>query len=289
MSSALPAQAQAQGQSQQILAFDIGIKNLAWCCINAEAGKVQILGWDNYNLLTDSSNVEPTTGKQTCCSCKAKGTYQDSKQTLYCVRHCPGTTPALRDLSGNLLKTIPKVDACRTLLEPYGLPKLPTKKAQVLEELGKRFCLPYKAPKVPSAPDANLSALHDSLRKLVGVNKELWSKCSVICLENQPAFKNPTMKSVQMLLFATIRDTLLSYRSSCPPIKLVHAGKKVQVDAKGDEGYKDRKAASETRIQTFLNGDKCLNATEWKSRFQSAAKKSDLADALAMCLDKVSA
>jgi hypothetical protein len=65
-------------------------------------------------------------------------------------------------------------------------------------------------------------------------------------LENQPVLKNPTMKSVQILLFATLRDML---QPAPPVLKLVHAGKKVQVEAKGDEGYKDRKAASEAKVR----------------------------------------
>lgn len=90
-------------------------------------------------------------------------------------------------------------------------------------------------------------------------HKELWSKCTLICLENQPAFKNPQMKSVQMLLFATLRDLL---QPAPPPIQLVHAGLKVQGKTKGDEGYKERKLGSEDRATKFLNSGKCLNVED---------------------------
>ena len=97
---------------KQILAFDIGIKNLAWCCLRFEDGKYNIIGWDNYNLLSDSSNVV-TLKKNTCIHCKAKGIYEHNG-SLFCVRHSP--LPALRDLSGNILKKIPVLDTCKAVL-----------------------------------------------------------------------------------------------------------------------------------------------------------------------------
>ena len=91
------------------------------------------------------------------------------------------------------------------------------------------------------------------------------------------------MKSVQILLFATLRDIL---QPSPPQLKLVHAGKKVKDAVKGDAGYKDRKAGSEARAETFLKDPKHGGDIEcWKKVWAQAAKKSDLADALAMCVD----
>ena len=301
-----------------VLAFDIGIKNLAWCCLRLQDGKYQIIGWDNYNLLSDSSNVEPLK-KNTCTHCKAKGIYEH-KGSLFCVRHSP--LPALRDLSGNLLKKIPVLDICKALLLEKSDDSKAKKKEDVLEALKKYYALPLVVPKVTKAMDTNLSTIHDSLRKLVLCHKEMWSGCSLICLENQPAFKNPTMKSVQMLLFATLRDLLqpdvplfpsvavIPFPSVAPlpfpwvapphfpsvavppfpsvappPLKLVHAGKKVEGAAKGDDGYKDRKAGSEARALAFLYLKTLEKPEPWRILWEKAVKKSDLADALCMCID----
>ena len=42
-------------ESQKILAFDIGIRNLAWCLLDIPQPTLQvrpeILGWQNYDLL----------------------------------------------------------------------------------------------------------------------------------------------------------------------------------------------------------------------------------------------
>jgi hypothetical protein len=266
----------------RILAFDIGIKNLAWCCLEkTNDSGYKILGWDNFNLLSESSNVTTTVKKRVCSGCSAKAAYI-SDGVEFCSRHCPSTRPAFRDLSGNLLKKIPIVSECRTILQNR-LPteKLPTKKDLVYQELEKYFSLPIQTVKVSKAPDAGLIEIHTSIQKLVKQQKELWGSCTTILLENQPAFKNPTMKSVQILLFATLRDYLIPP----PPLKLVHAGKKVQGVEKGDAGYKDRKAGSEARALGFLKEPLLINSTLWKDVWSSAVKKSDLADALCMCID----
>jgi hypothetical protein len=72
-----------------------------------------------------------------------------------------------------------------------------------------------------------------------------------------------------------------------PVLKLVHAGKKVHVDEKGDAGYKDRKAASEAKVRKVLE-EKTTEGPKWMTFFGSHTKKNDLADAFCMCIDKLS-
>ena len=92
------------------------------------------------------------------------------------------------------------------------------------------------------------------------------------------------MKSVQILLFATLRDM---YQPSPPELKLIHAKKKVEGVEKGDKGYKERKAGSEHRAAQFLHGSGLVGGAPWLKIWNAAKKKSDLADALAMCLDQL--
>jgi len=268
----------------KVLAFDIGIKNLAWCCLEytSETKHYKLLEWDNYNLLSDSSNVGSGKSKRTCSKCTGKAAYTTA-DTEFCSRHCPAEKPALRDASGTLLKKLPKVADCKAILQSlFPTKKFPTKAAAIQEALADVFSLPIVVQKVSKAPDVGLTEIHSSIQRLVSLHKDLWSSCTTILLENQPAFKNPTMKSVQILLFATLRDLL---QQPPPVLKLVHAGKKVQGAEKGDAGYKDRKAGSEARVATFLKDMTLVNGTQWQTVWSAAAKKSDLADALCMCID----
>ena len=172
----------------------------------------------------------------------------------------------------------------KELLTAKGVVKGVSSKAVAEEKLAAFYSLPIPKIKVTKALDTELTILHDAIRKFVGDHAALFRTADTILLENQPVLKNPTMKSVQILLFATLRDML---QPAPPTLKLVHAGKKVQVDEKGDAGYKDRKAASEARVRKVLT-EKTSEGPKWLAFFGSHTKKNDLADAFCMCIDKLS-
>lgn len=264
---------------KRVLTFDIGIKNLAWALAekNAKAEEsIHIVGWANENLIThetaDSSNI-------LCKDCKHKATYG-----RYCVKHCPSIRPALRDLSGNLLKKIPSLTVLKEIAKKHGADTGNLKKKDtVLAFLDTKYTFPKVSEKVKKV---SLEDLHDGIRAFVIKNKTLFSTCSEILLENQPVLKNPVMKSVQMMLFATLRDILVPI----PKVLLVHASKKTTgVDtAKGDEGYSDRKHATESRIIAgFEKGVLKMACEDGRDSkwFERQSKRSDLADCLSMAMD----
>ena len=269
---------------ETVLAFDIGIRNLAWCLATKTADKYTVLGWQNYDLLRGEGNeTSAVSTAPTCASCSAKAVYFHG-ETKTCVRHCPAGHPAFRDLSGVLLKKLPPMAGLKEMLAAKGVVKGVSSKAAATDKLATFYSLPIPKLKVTKALDTELTTLHDAIRKFVGDHGLLFRSASTILLENQPVLKNPTMKSVQILLFATLRDML---QPNPPALKLVHAGKKVQVEEKGDAGYKDRKAASEAKVRKVLE-EKTADGAKWLAFFGSHTKKNDLADAFCMCIDKLS-
>jgi len=78
-----------------------------------------------------------------------------------------------------------------------------------------------------------------------------------------------------------LRDLL---QPSPPTLKLVHAKMKV-AGTKGDEGYAERKAGSETRITKLLESGTVARAQQWRNHLASYSKKNDLTDAACMCFD----
>jgi len=272
-----------------VLAFDIGIRNLAWCVLEkrTDCSGVRVLGWDNYDLLAGQSAATASESAATCASCSSKATYE-TRGGVYCVRHCPLDRPAFRDLSGNLVKKLPAAKDLKAVLVAKGVQKVPKSKGDLLKKLSELYALPILKQKKKKAVDTELTVLHDGIRRFVSQNKDLFSKCSTILLENQPVLKNPTMKSVQILLFATLRDILQPDLSKAPPqLKLVHAKVKVAATT-GDEGYADRKAGSEKRITEFLQTTKVERAQHWRNHLANYTKKNDLTDAFCMCLDFLS-
>ena len=91
-----------------------------------------------------------------------------------------------------------------------------------------------------------------------------------------------------MMLFATLRDLCRSApAASPPPVRLVHAGRKTQGATGGDEGYAERKGASEARVLAAFRAGKVVSEgdttdLEW---FVAQKKRSDLADCLCMVMD----
>ena len=261
---------QNKGNQGTILAFDIGIKNLAWCCAEYNNSIYNIKGWENENLVTGvSAEVH------TCSQCSKKPSFTQNNQ-VYCVKHCN----ALRDMSGNLLRKIPPMAILKTIAKDMGAsPSEMKSKESTLSVIEKKYAVPII---VKKAASLSLEAIHDALRAVVQRNIVLFSSCTMILLENQPAFKNPVMKSVQMMLFATLRDLV----KGPPPIRLVHASKKSTGATKGDEGYAERKNMTEARVEKGFT-DGTVQYIKGKDWFKGQAKRSDLAHCLCMVQDYI--
>lgn len=267
---------------KRVLAFDIGIKNLAWCCGDISGNILEIRGWANENLITGETAEEGVKGGLCSSSCGKKGNYLlKSTGKIYCVKDCPADFPPLRDISGNLLKKIPKMAELKELAKSH---KAETKdlksKATLLTFLESKFCFPNEKKVVKTG----LEEIHNGIQKVVTMHRELWGSCDEILLENQPSYKNPVMKSVQMMLFATLRDFL----KGPPSLFLVHPGRKTKSEdiVKGDKGYADRKNASENRVITGFEKKEIISIDKNQVWFQKQAKRSDLADCCSMILDK---
>lgn len=281
-----------------VLAFDIGIRNLAWCLLRkgTTAGDPwTILGWENYDLLSGMATQDAkAAGKIRCGVCQKVASFETASGGPTCQRHCPESRPPLRDASGVILKRIPALPVLRAVVEQLqaGASKKRSKEG-LLAVLRERVSLPIVPTKLTKRQSEDLTAIHDSLRAFVAGRAELFRTANWVLLENQPAFKNPTMKSVQMLLFASLREALVPLGNGVTPtpverpwIGFVHAGKKVQGAAKGDAGYTERKKGSEERVREFFEKEPLSERERWVASLAAQQKKSDLCDALCMCLDR---
>jgi outer membrane protein len=131
----------------------------------------------------------------------------------------------------------------------------------------------------------NTSRLHDAIRDWIRRDWDFLKDVRQVYIEHQPVLKNPVMKTVQLLIFATLRERFLGAGQQVA-FHFVHAGKKVKGAAVGDAGYKDRKAGGEDRAKLYL-GKFPFDSEQhkWLVWWQGQHKKDDLADTLCMCLD----
>jgi hypothetical protein len=186
-------------------------------------------------------------------------------------------------LSGALLKKIPGLQELKGLIGALKVPPKGKTKLALVEGLSKQFSMPLVSTKATRAKTDDTASLHNSIQTFVKAKLPVFREATHILLENQPAFKNPTMKTVQILLFATLRD----YLSPVPWVGFVHAGKKVQGKEKGDAGYSSRKKGSEERVKEFFEKNTVVEKEHWMNLLAGNQKKSDLCDALCMCLDQL--
>jgi len=255
--------------STKILAFDIGIKNLAFCILEG----TNVIALENINLLPP---VEPVS----CSSCKLKASYQVN-HTVYCKRHIPKTHTILPELAK---KKLPVHRILKELVKTHCETDGKTKE-KCVEALATKFAFPFQQPKQANASHVSLEIIHDALRSFVQGAWPQFQGCTQVLLENQPAFKNPHMKSVQVLLFATLREEFLRHQET-PSYHFVHAKKKVQDAEAGDAGYAERKSKSEERVRRLFESGSVVNTTLYE-KWKSATKKSDMADAVCMAVDFV--
>ncbi len=256
----------------KVLSFDIGIKNLAFAIVK---NNTEIIALENCNILE-------TVEKTKCFMCKQNASYIVDNNH-FCKRHIPGTHELIDELKDVKL---PSVKILKELVEKHKCEDLGKTKDKLILSLSKKFALPYKQEKQENANKLSLETIHDALRKFVYEKWTLFEGCTNVLLENQPVLKNPHMKSVQVLLFTTLREMYFQKQSdNIPKFQLVHAKKKVQGVTKGDEGYKERKEKSEERVISILKDKNVIMTKEIEDNWSKSKKKSDMADALCMCID----
>jgi hypothetical protein len=251
----------------KVLAFDIGIKNLAFCLMEGS----KIIRVENVNILESVEKVP-------CANCSASASYKAGPHQV-CKRHIPK--------SYTIVHKNPKVSELKSIAKSQGIEIKKKTKDDLLLVLSSTHAFPYTQPKQPKASTQSLEQLHDALRSFITIYWSDFSQATTVLLENQPAFKNPHMKSVQVLLFTALRERFLQLSlENVPKFHLVHAKKKVKDAEVGDAGYAERKSKSEQRVVTLLENSSLTPQTpSVLNSWNSNKKKSDMADAICMCYD----
>jgi hypothetical protein len=267
-----------------VLAFDIGIKNLSWCLMRSDGG---LLSWENYNLLQDVEGAKATvTLCSTCQKAKASSWYYSAtaEKRFSCKRHIPAERPVFKDEEGKVITKIPAVAALRKALQSRGEDPKGLSKDALIEKITTHWSLPLskKELKTTKTKEVGMNELYDAIRIAVRSHWSAFSQATRVQLENQPAYKNPVMKTVQCFLFAALRESFyasLPTGQAPPAFELVHAKKKVAYEEKGDDGYKERKNASKDKVEEVLKDP------IWLAKYRSSKKRDDMADTFCMCLN----
>lgn len=266
-----------------MLTFDIGIKHLAYCVGRRTIGSPEIRHWSIVNL-QDLEGTAPAV----CHECK-KPAKAKAPKGLVCGRHIPKDAPQIFDeKTGKPIKKPPTIAQMQAFLKARGTDFKGTRDV-LLARVEAAATMPLaRAQKAASFAD-NTTALHDAIRGWVQRDWAHIREVKAVYLEHQPVLKNPVMKTVQIILFTTLRDTFLN-AGLAPGFHFVHAGKKVKGKESGDAGYKDRKAGAEARVKEYLSKFPVISVQgDWLRWWLAQPKRDDLADAVCMMLDAFSA
>lgn len=236
----------------KILSFDVGIKNLAYIIIEFETNnenilEYKILDWD----IIDLSKIF-------------------LEKNVYCSVTKHGNV--CKNIALNYVK-----------LEKIKLGFCKNKVCQsVLNSTYKKKNI--KKYKKITTKDISLFELGTELVKKLKLKENLLN-VDIIVIENQPVLKNPTMKSIQMILYSFF---LINNNNNCFKIVLFNALKKLDIydgpdlDTNYDKkNYNHRKKLSIEYTKYFLDKNKEIDRLEF---FNKNSKKDDLADCYLQCL-----
>lgn len=191
------------------LSWDIGIKNLAYCMMDYDApsNKFTIHHWGIINL---AESDQPKVSHILCSDIIKKTNQKCNKPVSYLDKNdlTIGFCKIHSKKKSNLIDYNPTLTCCHLNKNNQKCIKNATyyhtsnnaifyctqhakKDIQYLNKILK----PKKATKIP------LFQLSSNLFKILDTHPELL-QAKIIILENQPVYKNPTMKSIQIMLYS---------------------------------------------------------------------------------------
>ena len=269
------------------LGWDVGIKNLSFCLIdfNEEEKQYKIIDWGIINLVKNHllPNVQCCgTVKSTGKKCQKSSVYvlKNNSMVGYCKAHAKGKDmEILEEFTGKRKCEICGKDASRydDELDQYlCLKHVPKERKDLVEKIS------LKASKIP------LMQLGKTLYKQLDLETN-FSKVEYVIIENQPVLKNPTMKSIQMMLYSYF---LKKYITDIEPEKrilkdivLMSAKNKLKIyDGpalthinKIKSQYSRNKKLAIEHCKYIIEQD-CVDE-QWIELFKNSSKKDDLSDA----------
>ena len=265
-----------------MLALDIGIKHLAYCvasCGVAEPEKKPLIQFWSLVNLTDLND----TAKPVCVTC-GKPAKATAVTGLVCKKHIPKDSQIFDEATGKPIAKAPSVAQLQAFLRAKGL-DVKGQRPALLARVEAIATMPILKKKSVMSFADNTTNLHDAIRGWITRDWEKLKGVKDVYIEHQPVLKNPVMKTVQLLIFASLRERFLA-NELVVAFHFVHAGKKVKGAEVGDAGYKDRKAGAEARVKDYLGKFPLVSdQQDWLRWWLQQPKKDDLADTVCMILD----
>ena len=290
------------------LGWDVGIKNLAYCLLDKKGDKLEIIDWGIINLLVHKSppiycnclkvNGDICGRRASYYSFPTENKDSDSSENKnYCNIHLKKERKEWAKIS-NEERTMKESqikewsdkwvcckDGCSKIATRYCIKNnlyYCTKHSKETDTI-KDAINQSSAVRMPMLTLGKI--LYDKLDKLPQLLKAKW-----ICIENQPVLKNPTMKSIQMMLYSYFVMKQHENKLELHDMILMSAKNKLKVykDKYGElpkkilsmrDKYRRNKMMAIEHTRLFVNNE---HDEEWQEFYNEHDKKDDLADAYLM-------
>ena len=273
-----------------VLSFDVGIIHLAYCLFTKENNNWKILEWGNIDL---------TNREETKCNCGLKASFIHN-DNYYCKVHSKKCEPLkpFEILFEETNKETNK-EMCNYLVKETCCNKKSSVKynenCYCITHAKSYYKKLQTAYKIKPYKNKNIKDLNfdDTLTKLIEIldSKKELLKANIVLIENQPAFKNPRMKTISTFLYSFyiirgIVDKEVT-KSSITRVKFMSPSNKLKVITEGEttklialkasnesHAYKLTKALGIKYCKELIN-----HLPDWLKILESHKKKDDLCDA----------
>jgi hypothetical protein len=246
------------------LGWDVGVKNLAYCLMDKNH---KIIEWDIIDLSNKKEYYCGSNNKNgKHCSCKAQFIAPETHQ-LFCKRHskeCIGIKPLFECFKCN-------------------------KKAKKINLIETNFYCCKHAPDDEICEDVmtNKNVAKTSLNKIGNILVDKLDAIPIlltatdISIENQPCLKNPTMKSIQIMLYTYF---LIRLKHKKITLTMVSAQNKLKFNIETDKSKEISKITNRYQRNKKMAVEFCRYFVKdnWLDYFEKNSKKDDLADSYLM-------
>jgi hypothetical protein len=279
----------------KVLSFDVGIKNLAYCIIEwDDLNNLIIHNWNTINFI-ENINIDEKCIYNNCNS-KAKSFINiNNNKYCFCSKHINKKDDIIDDYDEkNWIESInlicSKCNDCDDII-------ISKKKYYLNNKLNIVYCNKHYRSYIKKLNN-DITKIHviknktiknilcDDLKynliKFLDDNKNiLLSIADLVVIENQPTFKNPTMKAISDTIYSwfMIRGIIDKdiNNSTIKKIKFMSPSNKLKNFNENDTilTYKETKKLA---IEICSNILKIYNMNEWLLVFNNNTKKDDLSD-----------
>jgi len=273
----------------RVISFDIGIKNMAFCCFDLSGSHVSIKEWNVLNLM-DEEEVKPT------CTCLLKAKNKGVSAAIcgrqskykkgdgfYCEKHAKASTdykiPTKECSQISLKKT--KVESLRELCAKHNIVLSGESKAGILDLLTAHFsrtCFePLVEKKKKAAGDTDLVTIGKNMKKIFDEIENI-KLADIVVIENQISPIANRMKTIQGMLAQYFimknSDIQINFVSSSNKLKDFKPLENTLLE-EGETSYKKNKKNGVEYCSQLLKTNPDFE--NWAHVLQTK-KKDDLAD-----------